>query len=570
MDLESARKMAVQILGRVAHLLADMSVPAHTHNDLHFDINGKLQVTGDGYEDWMAKHYSEGFIEQPYINPIYWNALNAARQGPLVDVYQAVHTGDQSRSIRYLFYTMNQIADRFPSNDNSGDNVYSTNYNGDDYSILNIIQQITHPYNAGSVQPYDVNKYAFRYCIRAVAGLFYWFATQTGMLRVQVPIYVTKQFEFDQIESQSQSGYIAESLTISTPSVISKNNKNYTFAGWSDGNSSNPRTVTPIGSETYTAFYKVVHKSNDPAAFTNNSQRKIVRTRDNWLHMVYESMGRVWLEHSTDNGTTWFLGNNGKPLDNGEGKCPSIDWHYYQGLPNDPTFNSIIVVFQQKLSTTNTYTIEYAIFRYTNSSYIRVTPSNSVLLYTEPAGGDLYASVNANPNIAWGTGGGSTMPFVLCFERKSTAQGMQPGIYWRYGYMCEGGIINNPSPVNPVLIPGTTSNSINATVMLNKQCANNPNFDIVYEQYVSASSGSIKDAILYCRYDGTSWLPSTTQVVTLSSSTGVSNYKPSMVQMPDNNIRVCWIRSVNGQPQNSPFDVNPKLCNRKQKNGISQ
>ena len=81
-----------------------------------------------------------------------------------------------------MFYTQNQIADRFPSNDANGDNNYSTTYNGDDYSILNMIQGITHSYNAGAVQPFQVNLYSFRYSIRAVAGLLYWFAIETGIL----------------------------------------------------------------------------------------------------------------------------------------------------------------------------------------------------------------------------------------------------------------------------------------------------------------------------------------------------------------------------------------------------
>jgi hypothetical protein len=173
MNLESARKFAVQILGRVVHLLTDMSVPAHAHNDLHAD--------GDGYEDWMGIHYLEGYNEPPFIDPIYWDAWNAARQGPLIDVYKAVHAYG-NRQLRYLFYTVNQIADRFPSDDSNGDDSYSTNYIGDDYSTLNLIQEITHSYNSGSVQPFAVNKYAFRYCIRAVAGLYYWFVMETDML----------------------------------------------------------------------------------------------------------------------------------------------------------------------------------------------------------------------------------------------------------------------------------------------------------------------------------------------------------------------------------------------------
>jgi hypothetical protein len=50
MEITSARKTAYQILGRVAHLLADMGVPAHVHNDAHPCQLGD----SDEYEMWMG------------------------------------------------------------------------------------------------------------------------------------------------------------------------------------------------------------------------------------------------------------------------------------------------------------------------------------------------------------------------------------------------------------------------------------------------------------------------------------------------------------------------------------
>ncbi|MCK9282197.1 MAG: S8 family serine peptidase [Melioribacteraceae bacterium] len=54
-----------------------------------------------------------------------------------------------------------------------------------------------------------------------------------------------------------------------------------------------------------TANYKGKLISNSSAGFTTNSQRKVVRTTDNHLHLVYESMGKVWYTRSTDNGSNW-------------------------------------------------------------------------------------------------------------------------------------------------------------------------------------------------------------------------------------------------------------------------
>ena len=186
------------------------------------------------------------------------------------------------------------------------------------------------------------------------------------------------------------------------------------------------------GGATVTANVKGVHLSSDPSAFSNNSQRKLVRTKDGWLHQVYTSLGHVWLEESTDNGTTWFLGNNGQPLDSGSGKCPSIDWHYNTADPTNTNYYAVVVAFEQQSG--STYTIEYDVFTNSGGAYVKQSKAFPGPLYTEPSGGDQYAATNANPNIAW-AGNNDPSPFVLSFERKSTAGGMQPGIYWIYGYM---------------------------------------------------------------------------------------------------------------------------------------
>jgi len=90
--------------------------------------------------------------------------------------------------------------------------------------------------------------------------------------------------------------------------------RNWFFSGWSDGNTNQSRTIKVNGDLNLKANYKASQLSSDAAAYTNNSQRKIVKTADGWLHQVYQSMGHVFIEHSTNNGTSWFIGNNGQPL----------------------------------------------------------------------------------------------------------------------------------------------------------------------------------------------------------------------------------------------------------------
>ncbi|MBI9072924.1 MAG: trypsin-like peptidase domain-containing protein [Melioribacteraceae bacterium] len=76
------------------------------------------------------------------------------------------------------------------------------------------------------------------------------------------------------------------------------------------------------------ALLKGTQLTNSSGAYSNNNQRKIVRTLNSHLHQVYESMGKVWYERSTDNGNTWQLMNGGAPLDNDNCSNPSIDYMY--------------------------------------------------------------------------------------------------------------------------------------------------------------------------------------------------------------------------------------------------
>ena len=329
-------------------------------------------------------------------------------------------------------------------------------YNRHDYSLSS--SQTTSYYTDRNKNNVQLNAYLKKYC----------------------NIALKEQTEFGTVVSNSLLQQIIEgnSTSVTAPSSLINGGINYYFSGWSDNNGSNQRTVTPSDHDTLVANYKGVHISGTASTFSDNGQRKIVRTKDGWYHQVYESGGRVWLEEST-NGINWFLGNNGQPLDNGGGKCPSIDWHYNPWDQNNTSEYAIVVVFQQPFN--STYAIEYAVFVNTNGSY---ACNISAPLYTEPTGGDSY-SVNANPNIAWG----NDYKFTLCFERKSTAGGMQPGIYLKCGYIAEGGVESYPAPNAPLLIIGTSSSSTNATIAMNKQSITNSSyFDVVYQTVAGVGS----------------------------------------------------------------------------------
>ncbi|HQE96078.1 MAG TPA: hypothetical protein PK885_09395, partial [Candidatus Marinimicrobia bacterium] len=354
---------------------------------------------------------------------------------------------------------------------------------------------------------------------------------------------------YDSYEYCYNANPVPHSISTNVPSGTL--NSDWVFYHWSDGNTSQTRNIVVDSDKNLQASWKGIHRSNAATAFSNNSQRKFVRTQDGWLHQVYESMGRVWLEHSSNNGSTWFLGNNGLPLDDGEGKCPSIDWgHYYYSSSSQGTYvheHIIVVAYQQKFG--NYYKIRYAVFKKDNNVYVNYTPSGSyATLYTESS--DQY-SVDANPNIAISGCSSGIYDFIISFERKS---GSMAGINWFYGKMAYIGIYptyNNY--VSPVWITGTNASSINASVHLNKDIVNpRESFDIVYQQ----GTQYIKDVILSCSYNGVgNWTTYQFGPFTISQGTDRKSYKPSLVQKTNRDISVSWIRDRTADG-GSPYYIN--------------
>lgn len=116
-DQNFKNRIVWEILGRIAHLLADMGVPAHTHHDAHPAPLGDA----DAYEIAMASDY---------IKNDYRSCYNA---GGFINV-----TGN-SNPLKLLFYTTNQIAQVFPSKDGGGNNAYGVNEPFSNYPPLQTI-----------------------------------------------------------------------------------------------------------------------------------------------------------------------------------------------------------------------------------------------------------------------------------------------------------------------------------------------------------------------------------------------------------------------------------------------
>jgi hypothetical protein len=92
---------AYQWLGRVAHLLTDMSVPAHVHLDVHI---GDPISGDDNYEDYMTEFNDDVSNDYNYKQ---WTASGAV--------------ATSVSSLYDLFYHMAEIADDFDSDDYPGE-----------------------------------------------------------------------------------------------------------------------------------------------------------------------------------------------------------------------------------------------------------------------------------------------------------------------------------------------------------------------------------------------------------------------------------------------------------------
>lgn len=291
----------------------------------------------------------------------------------------------------------------------------------------------------------------------------------------------------------------------------------YNFAGWTDGNNDLNRTIIPQGNMQLNALYKITNKSNNNLGFANNSQKKIVRTSNGYIHKVYESMGYVWYELSTDNGATWSIGNNGRPISIQNAKLPSIDFYS----------TSVGIAYQQNNSD-NTYSIKFSLF------YADGTPYSSFQCTVQPLGGnpvlpDSY-SLDANPVCSVS---GSDIVFVW---KESTH------LYCRYGSLASAysGIVWNTGILT---IGSTDAASDRPTITANKTPANPETFFLAWQE----SNTAIQYCTLTYTYSSPNWVMAQSSVQTPSTgSTYPYNYSPQLTytSVYYQQIYLTWIGEV--------------------------
>lgn len=327
----------------------------------------------------------------------------------------------------------------------------------------------------------------------------------TANLRKNLRISRIDDFsEFDNVINAGVVAHVVEqnSGQLSAPPQT-VNGKIYVFTGWADNFSEqNPRTITPVENESYTALYKYPHHSNSTTAYSNPSQRKFIQTPDGVKHICYESMGKVWYELSTDNGATWILGNGGKPLSSTDAKNPSMSFYG----------NQIGIVWQEKSG--SSFKIKMALFygsNYSSSLFSTVAEEDLLLDY----------SYNANPVVAWGYNAKVVVVwsgFDLC-----TFAG---GTMLKYAYGSASS--NDISWYMQCGIAGTDANSINPTIVANYSVNTSPfYFHIAWEQVVNSSTSKINYSTLSA--DANNYLQHTAFEEASYNSGYSKNYQPSIL-----------------------------------------
>jgi len=302
---------------------------------------------------------------------------------------------------------------------------------------------------------------------------------------------------------------------VSVSSDFTYSNNNYVFLNWSDGSTATTRNISPSSPLSLTANYKGTQLSNYSSTHANNSQRKIVSTINGDLHSVYESMGRIWLERSTDNGQTWTIMNNGRSLnDEDEAKNPSM------AIVGD---NRFVVVYQENIGGYNTITMKVVALEPT------VTVSNLIEVYSDE---NLY-NYDANPVVTVEHCSSNQYYYYLIVWDENTGIYQPKGLYYKIMQEDLNSVFTEINE-DPTIITNTDNNSLNPTVTSSFISKSNPEFHVAWEQ----QSTAIKYSKIYLAHRNNEI--DITDYSEPSAGRYAINYSPS-IAITLNRPRVSWL-----------------------------
>jgi hypothetical protein len=169
LDNDTRDHIAWEVLGRMCHLLGDMSVPAHAHRDEH-------GLSPDSYENYMGGPtspdtvWNHGNVGSPIILDSHWSTDDV---------------------LHFLMYVTQQQSDHFGSNgpdQGAGNDNLSGNPRPPELGLLNALPYDSLGQPTTEAGPWTTDNLnhirdkTFPFEIRATAGLLYWFCRTTGLM----------------------------------------------------------------------------------------------------------------------------------------------------------------------------------------------------------------------------------------------------------------------------------------------------------------------------------------------------------------------------------------------------
>jgi len=151
------KPVAYEYLGHVAHLLMDMTVPAHAHEDTH--------AFADAFEDWMTRSKA---------------GLSQLEKDDLIAL-GPVEIPDGFPKLYWLFYTTNQVGGFYASDEVNGDGDELEGWANTILTDLEYVSQCREEdgFESGDCDLEVIRRNSYFYSIRAMAALFELFEKST-------------------------------------------------------------------------------------------------------------------------------------------------------------------------------------------------------------------------------------------------------------------------------------------------------------------------------------------------------------------------------------------------------
>ena len=306
-------------------------------------------------------------------------------------------------------------------------------------------------------------------------------------------------------------------------------NHKFYFMNWTgtdvqfeDANSNETGVVFGTANASAQAVLKGTQLSDYIYTYSQNGQRKFIRTPDGYLHTFYASMEGVWYERSTDTGQNWeLLHSEYPPINNVVFKNPSMSFYnapvVHEVLayavdyldPLEPNKNDVVCIRNFVDGVTSQYAAEIS----------TTDPLNSTYVYSNPV---VACAQNGNTLVVWET----------------IKDGVGKKLQYAYGYWNSNGVwqlydtgnISNSAlgSYNPTLCASLTADPITFHLAWNE------GNDVYYEKLTSGSFNQL--------------VTSTKQLVS-SGSGYLYNFKPSIIEFNDI-PKISWIGSRYMEQQN--------------------